>query len=1650
MGDFLGKLADQLNDQFSVGENEQKTLNLGDFGKQIDRSAERRYVEEGYLRRDPYNTEPKQFEILMQEPNATVLIKKRMFSSVAENYRPDFMDKDEKLFYKTMKILFQNKCRQIAALEKLSKIQKITSAVGNVSDQLIPIIISLTDDAGSGFSAGGPDLFGGLSSNGDVSNFTKVVDRIRRVYAFNTSAEITSWITDSTNLFQTQYGQGTGVIEITNFTGFDTSSTLNIASPGTFNLNISDPYEAMLITEFDIEKAISDATNSFYNHQIIQFGKEAAETNINDLSVSLNKLRSDRKASPISFKVDPDTLLGKRVTAILDRLGIELIFHYDGGFGGIGGNVSVADDYLRGGDIAGFDGLDTAAQQTFGADSTVKKLVPDSELSVFKQLVSATFNKIQLDTNSTNVFKANNKDTNYVRRKMRFNFCGKLIIQPMDPIHIYLSSKSRYDNKLLSGLTNMFTGSGILQNLNKTLTDFTNSFSTLFNPSGNVNLQIEKSSFVGPDFPNFLWSLIRNQFVVEKEGTHVFGGVVQTATDNWSDGKFNVSIGGTDNSYYFDLGKINFKPSVDVFSGSLFDPLTPFKTKFDRVSSLAKNELPELLDENKVLLGSSEDKDGPLVKFKLGPNAGQRATEDNYIQDRSVDDHTGFINKTFYAPDGLVYKWKEGIGVLTQSGNSLSLNDANRVGAPSLYNDPFAGQDVMNVLSLLITGIPYNFATYWKAISTIDGFKTDPLSNQNASYSYYSSLRNDLTKNNVLWGNFIPFKNLVMDEQSYAQAVQGQFKATQRNTDLDNKLKRLAELNRSAVLFGVGASQYPGSDSASKLDEARSEIATLKTDINSIISAAQTDDRSFAANQNMNNDVTQDYNNFIDSSKLDSQPSDPTLRRNIRRQVNNITRRMSYNVRGNEDKNLLIIDDSYDKDYDLIAYENSLTDGIKLYNNEFENIKEKIVSSASLLQLEVFCDTQGHIRIRPPQYNRMPSSVFYRMMFLKKVQGIQVFPQFIDDYFSDQINALKQRVEILEDQIRLDCAILDYDTDAECLILILSSPSNLDGPIYGAGDTFEFLSNSAGEIDNFDKVIAAANPDQKDAETDSIKTFTSLQKQAQSNKAPFGNTARAGTILQSLTTEGLSQAGYGIQDVEGFNTNQRIQDLIDRIQSKSGMRISKVSYLIQDQSKVFDNVSIDLSNGIDVFKVTQELSDKISERQRVLKLLYGAVKNASELQYLDNDDSNSNQLLTPGNYSNTHVPEVFEHMIEDETYDDYGIGAGSRYIIKRAQIRSINIAEQPPEFTYIQVNGQLNTFVSNNTLPAELKVFPQQGNGLVSAAAVDYDTWRNYGFRDTSPINVPFLNDPETQCAPYASMILGRARKNILRGTVTISGNEYMQPGEVVFLEDRALLFYVNSVRHNFTFGSTFTTTLELTYGHTPGEYIPVPLDVIGKLLYNNKDNIDFTIQRQSNSSNDLSVGVIQKDANNSSSSTLLGTGDSNSQINSFAAANSQVINNILYNVAYIINSNNTKGNTIQASIELRIYYDDNNGVDSDLSSFAGAAKTALTSDAEGPKQAFNNSTGASKNPTLKSGDVNVVTVNLSDENDRKSPSQKALDAARNQLNRSGKPMSNPEPSGSQEKDRLRKALFNYVVDCWVKFEPVSPEEANSTGSVNV
>jgi hypothetical protein len=1632
--DFLTGLANQIEDQFSIGENQAHTLDivqdghvqrygkLGDFSQKFDQSAQRQYLETGYLRVDPFNVIPEQFETLLQEPDATVLVKKRAFSSLSENYRSDFMDQEEKLYFKATKLLFQNKCRQISAFEKLSKIARVSAAAGQLDDQLMPLIISLVDEASNNFS----DFTSGITSPGDFSNFdaaanssaassfktlSNVIDKIRKIYAFSPVNSYTTWVADNTNIFQTTFGQGTGVIELTNVTSFTTTTSTNF-NGGSFNLQFSDPYGLMRITDFDIEAAISDATNYVSNKKIFQLGKDSLDKIASNNIKKLNDARAARGASSIDFIVNPDTFLGKRVRAIIENAGVEINFDYNPipSLSSLvsNGGVTVSPESLRGGPEVGDEGLDDGK---ITPQNGIRPLISVNEINLFSDAVSAIFTSLDFTQSQTSTIARQSDfkdpsgkstlDLNYVRRKLRFHYGNKLIVQPMDQVHIFIGSKSSIDNKILAGLQNMFTGLGFFQKLDTTVFDLKNQFNTLFNPSANIDLQLEKSIFLGDrDFPSGLWAMMRNMFINDKSGTHVFAGVVGESNQDVVPGRYTVSISGRDNTSFFDYGIINLNPGVDTFNGPLYDPLTPFKTRFDAVTTNFNNQQPEFLEENKAILGLQNSNLG-LIRYKSGRHAGKPVTNDNFFQDKQITSD-GNIRSVYNIPDGLVYKWKEGIGTFTYFADSFNATNPERIGIPAITEDPFAGQDIMNVLSLLITGLPYNYATYYKAVREFDNTGRNPQSGQNPAASFYNSITTTLKKNNLLWGSFIPFKNMVIDDQSFNKMIAGQANILNQNDIVNNQLSKIQDLQNK--LFIASVNLNTSNQQQAILDGLKNQITAEKSSLNDELSRLTAWTQNTVPTSVIGNDVSFDPDQLNASAAKSL--SDPTIRAELRRKTNFLTRRLSWAVRANEDKNLLIVDDSYDKDYDILAFEKALKGKIAQFSNQYTTVRDKITTVAGLLNLEVFCDTQGHIRIRPQQYNRMPSSVFYRMMQMKQINGIQIYPNFLEDLFIDQLNSLLKRMEILELQIRLDGAILGISNDDDLT-------KYLNGKGADSGQ-FQFFSNSNGDILDVQLLLNSSDPDTQLANVPT--TFDSKLQSQNALTSVFTTVDRAKLITTILPTS------VGTASITG----DLINSLITAIFNKSGQQVTLDNFIVPQPSGV---VVSGATNIVDVLKVTQELAEKISERQKLVKSISSAFKNAKEAMSLDTDPKKTgNKLLFPNLYGNKNVPEIFAHMIEDETYDDFGPGSGSRYIIHDYQIIRMNISEVPPSYTMIEVQGIMDPFLGRADLPPGFDgAFPGGGNSLVTAAAVDYDLWRMYGFRSMYTVQVPFLSNPDTQCAPYAVSLLSRARKEILQGTITIAGNEFMQPGEVVYIENRGLLFYVESVTHSFSYGNqSFTTSMNLKYGHNPGEYIPTSLDMIGKMLYNNRDSTSSINYRQTNIYNETSFGAIVINPSLSvdqSSSQVLTDGP-------YGEFNLKVVNDLLYGVAGIISANSTSSSNVNAAVELRIFYDSHVGVDQRLSAARDTLKDLLTG------RLFTDNKSLNTKPNIVLDNViadSTTNIDISSTLERRSPSQKATDMARNVLT------TNPGSGGNfgpllQTPNPLLNAISTFVIDCVVTF----------------
>jgi hypothetical protein len=1615
--DNLGtSLIGYLNDQVGIGDNNISNptnpydySRLGPFQKNIDKTAERRYVQQGQTRLKPQN-----LEILWQEPDVALLIKKKQFSSLAENYRYDLMNSEEKNYIKACKILFANKCKLINAFEKLSKIERIVVNNSSLNDFVLSQIFASVDTLNS--------LSPGLISGTTQST----LQTLKQIKNFSDANSRTTWVSNNDIPFTTDVGDGTGVIELTTLASFSSTTSVSFGA-GNCELTLEDPYQLLIVREEDIEQAISDAVG-FTNNLFFSGTKDLLNQTIQDLTTQLNDTRRVRGAARIVFKQNENSLLFKKLRAIIDEEGREIIFSFDGGVLGFNAAVEL--------DASAFVGLNG---------------LQNDEVDLFQQIITDTYQLMGLTQSTQNQIKQFNEANTYLRNRMMLEFCSKAIIQPTDSVHLFVSSKSQSDVKISQGFNTTFSKDNLLNKintatdqLNSTLDNITNGFS---GGSGQGSyIENEKNAMAGPDFPLWLWTLLRNDLTHQKSGIQIFGGIVDRVNRTLNTGFYNVTVTVKDNCAFLGMGKINIKPSVATVDSSLYDPLTPFNAQFDPSSGLLRGENPPpLLDENISLLQSG------MLRANTGRNRGTALDQSNYfLKDFEIltpeNPNDAKFRLKLNDPYGFVYRWKQGIGSLVLSGapHNFGTGSLRNETAPVITNDPFAGQDVMNVISLLITGQPYNFNTFMKSAMSSGILNKDDLFNSSWSESYLKGLLSDLSKNNAVWGNFIPFKKVIINNEAYNFLKSGEFDVTSSTKKISDLLQQRAERFDQLVSYFPALASNPQFykpdassiivDSSTISGKDTQSISTLASDIidldlqvkslqdnlqNSLDDAnLRTADGSLTI---IGDDVSFDPT-LVDTSSI-SPGEQERAQEELRKKLFMLSQRLFWKVKANQDTNYFIVDDSYDKNYDIQAFEAKLG-SLSTFQSTYTTVGEKIQIAAKLLGLEVFADTQGHINARPPAYNRIPSSVFNKMIENKNTKGIQLFPDYLKSLFFHQIQGTTDRISILEDQIRLRATALGYVADSDVEILL--SGSQFKG-LTPSATGFKFLTDeSTGELGGEDlhNLLKQASPD--------------FMSEINQNALTDLSATLAFPANASINFDIIKRISLANHTFSGFNKNTQIRfkTLYDRLFNKNANPPTQPDLLPHDVSGTTSSGGI---SQVDALGIIDQISSFLSERQYVIKILSNSISNLQQGLQVNSDSNVSQGTLFSSLSGVNEFPKILQHMIEDESIDDLGYNSGKRYVIKDVDIISLNITEEPPPYTQVEVNGAL----ANNLVqgPSGLEI-GDNGNFIASAFAVDYDMWRLYGFKQSESIWAPFFSDPEAQCAPYAVFLLNQARKNIFKASLTIRGNEFIQPGEVYYIESEDLLFYCESVSHQFSYGSTFTTSLTLTYGHKPGQFIPTPLDIIGKGLYSNKNQADLVRHlRNEDPSGDLPITVIVNDDTNvaiSSDATPTTNALDFLMSNSYGAQNQKNLTTLSLTGSGILTPTRY-GDKIK--LEIRVYFNSKNGtVDNKLIAFGNAIKDWLINPSSFSTDESDKTLPVNIDTKLTSNDIDVISVDLSNApevQESRSPSSQAWSVARSLDNNS----MDPNFEGDSEQVDVNKLshaesdnLFSKVIDIWAVF----------------
>lgn len=1717
---FLSSLGGIINDQFGIGENTSHSLDvsdgivrdpessfgrLGQFAQKIDQSAERYYMEDGFIR----DIRPRSRSIIFQKPDIYVVIKKRMFSTLADNSRTDLLEEKERILISASKRLFQNKCRLLAAYERLTKIEQMTVDTGRFNTFLAPQLFNLVDSTSELFSAF------------DIGGATKsAIDKLRKVMSYSEPGMFSNWTTnDFDAVFGSRLGEGPGTFELTNVASLSTTVSTDWGG-GSASFVLEDPYNLLTVTEKDIDQALTDVTNPMRTGSFFKFTDIELQNLINDLKNELAVERRARQASNITFKVSSGSLLSKRVRAILDDEGIEIRFVYTNGIQDAASGIENADNFFDA-FVSANSVFSTGSVQiepqflsgNEGVGLSENNQLTRSEREKFTQIIANIFTLIDQRQTSRRELKNRNAKINYARNRMRLFFNGKFIIQPLDTVTIWMNTNTDEDAHLPGGFTkqqNEPFGLDVVQRFDTIISNINNEIRSLRDPTGSFSKSldiddIERLSTVGPHVPKWLWRRFRQDITSQPTGPCIFSGLVGNETSgpkgSWSGGKWTITVPCEDTTGYFNKSQVNFKPSPEVFNSTIYDPFTPFDVSFDAATGVAVTDVnvgdfPPLLKENQALLQSG------MLTFRSGGDRGSSVTEEKWktpSQEFSFDTFRAVLHN----PEGLVYRWKQGIQTLTRTNRPNPQVSIDQQRSVLLTNQPFAGQDVMNIISLLITAQPYNYGTFLKAaIANGNSIaRKDELTNSSAAESYIQGLISDIEKNNLTWGNFVPYKKLVVNSSYERFIAEQRIDLVTLNGKLRQKLKEKAiavdEMTLSLFGFddansaisineqGQAAPRDPQSAVGAAADsngqvtalgtynfELSREIAALQGEFMNSVSGQVSNNQDIGLTLVGNDVIANPSLTGLDDAGLTPAQKDRDALQ-LRRRLHRNTARRFWQVRANDDNNLFIVDDQYDTNYDIQAFERALS-GIasnNIFNSQYSKIGEQINSVKKLLGLECFANSQGHIEVRPPGYNKIPSTVFYNMFRERDETGVKVFPDFLESLYFNQIKSIINRLEVLEDEIRFRAVALGARNDGEIVNLIQTGNDNS----LATNTTFKFLTDSeTGTVVDLQSLPIQSNEDFAD--------------ELRNNQLAPLNTFQT-NISEATKSAFLFPPAVQASAVANFNPNLKpnenpdvLEPIRKRLRIKTGREPKRIDQLFVNQrfSRLPGGGAVSHIDRINLF---DQIGALVSERHVILKSAMNAIKNLQEGVTINGPDTHSNSVnqgglgnvFKPSGSSSTstlatapflnrrsEIPQFLEHMIEFEEDDDIGFNSGRRFIITADRIISLEISENPPPYTMVTVNGLFGEgFIS----PPQTFQTSNDGNAITSAYAVDYDMWYQYGLRVSQAIEAPFLSDPDSQCAPFAVATLLEARENILRGSVEVAGyNEFYQPGDVVFIEDRNLLFYVKSVSHSFSYGK-LSTTLQLTYGHSPGEYIPTMLDVAGKILYNAKGvGALHRNERFEMTGSARSIGAFVFDAGFSltDDGEITRVPENGTLLESALAGrngerNKDILSNTLFAVSGSLNQVSFRR---QKSLIKLVYYKTGGSSDSEMKSLAEQIKGWLINP-EGesvnglqPLVLNNGITPNQKTFGINSEDVVIEEVDFTDTSKQTrrvvSPSNAATDPVSNSQGPSNAAVAvirsiAPDSNANQ----MRLAMANSVIDIFIGYSLVTTQTSSDTGAVN-
>lgn len=1074
-------------------------------------------------------------------------------------------------------------------------------------------------------------------------------------------------------------------------------------------------------------------------------------------------------------------------------------------------------------------------------------------------------------------------DTNYIRTQLRFQYMGKPFINVGDGVSIFIRG-----NKTIQNFDK-------LESFNEDMLSIDQSI-----------LEAERYLYTDKKIPLDDYIKMRSYQENSLAMQQVYGGFVLSTSRSYNNGFWTLSIDCADNMKWLEWSRFMIEPALQDPQGILEDPLTPYEIKTDALGTPLVGEGPKLIEENIELLNSG------LLTYDSGIFNGQVATESNLLQGQYNQAGSLAGTKIMQHPNGFVYRWKTGIITATAglvigsdplSEKDLTLKMLSQSYGLSSAQDVLNNLDVANILSLLIVGQPYNIESFMEQAYQAQNLSKSSSASSLSPTDPLTSVIDVIRRQNIRIGNFKPYRMITLSKSSLEETATSNLIRGELNDKI--KLLRQRKVELSTIKTKLEKSDQVGNAVF---------IRTLNNELRSV--QAGIAEQIKIANKTVidSSDLLVSNLNLLGTNRVLPLTGNFTADYNITRAMMIVgARRRIEDVRLNLDNNLFIVSDQYEENTDIRPYILKLRDSkYNIFNGNFASIFERCEAAAKFINFEFFCNPQGHLEFRPPQWNRTPLSVLEMLFDMNQEEGKSVVPDFLTKMFEDRSSSLRREIHGINIQIVLLSLLLGRFPDSQ-LIPNFRDPG-LIGQWKNSGEAItkaylRFFGVSPGGIQSDGEKSTLINADAtKTLIGNLVNTGTQLIGDGLSISFGTGEegdviNADSSTILgifdpifqeeknlvnNLLTT---SQGAASSPAVE-YATSNNLNNIRDDFRKVGGYdpaaEIIGESERFTNRDFVFFKGHDDGKRALLVEKYLDKLGLAISNRDRLVTILLRNSEKELELENINSilsgqftgstsevddgfdtpiSDFISDNVIEPLERTATAIKTIkdifsgdatknslFDHLVEDDTRNLEGPGSGKRFIIEDHDIRACTFTESPPEFNRIDVVGDA---------PLGIGASLQQKfeERYFWAGATDFDSWRQFGYINGGAKQLPFANDPELQCRPYAIMELQLQRTRINRGTITLNGNEFYQPGDVVYIRDQGMLYYVTSVSHSFTFGNEFSTQLVLENGHPPGIYLPSPIDIIGQQLTKDFLN-DGSLIVYRNQKGDDSYRALQPDSN--------------------------------------------------------------------------------------------------------------------------------------------------------------------------------------------